>query len=489
MRFNTTTKRTTTTNIAGGKAYTQDQRLELISILLTSFLQDKYYQSANKEMERITNLVKADPLFAAKAAIVARNEYGMRSVSHAVASDVMRFAKGMPWVKFFLYDVVRRPDDMLEIISCHLARYGKEKTGKGGKKISRPLPNSLKTAFRHALEEKFDEYQLSKYRGEGKGFSLVDLVNLVHPKARNGAIAKLMKGELMSSGTWETKLTQAGQNAENEDEKADLKNAAWSELIRTKKIGYFALLRNLRNILRDAPDCITETVDMLTDENLIRKSLVLPFRFTTALTEIRKVSGSREVIRGINKALEISLKNVPFFPGKTLIAVDTSGSMAGRPIEIASLFGAVLYKSNDSDLIRFSDDATYLTPNPDDSLHSIVGAIQNTRMGGTNFHSIFNLAARKYDRIIILSDMQAWINHGYSHSRPDKSLQQYRDKFDCNPHIYSIDLQGYGSMQFPEERVYALAGWSEKIFDVMKVMEEDRGALIRKIESVEIRHN
>ncbi len=57
-KFNQTkpTKTTVTTNVAGGKAYTQTAELELVSILLTSFVQDQYYKSAGDTMKRVSDL-------------------------------------------------------------------------------------------------------------------------------------------------------------------------------------------------------------------------------------------------------------------------------------------------------------------------------------------------------------------------------------------------------------------------------------------------
>ena len=40
-------------------------------------------------------------------------------------------------------------------------------------------------------------------------------------------------------------------------------------------------------------------------------------------------------------------------------------------------------------------------------------------------------------------------------------------------------------MQFPESNVFAIAGFSEKIFDTMKLMESDKKALINVIKKVE----
>ena len=39
---------------------------------------------------------------------------------------------------------------------------------------------------------------------------------------------------------------------------------------------------------------------------------------------------------------------------------------------------------------------------------------------------------------------------------------------------------------FLERNVYALAGFSEKVFDVMALLERDREALVHEIEAVEL---
>jgi hypothetical protein len=78
--------------------------------------------------------------------------------------------------------------------------------------------------------------------------------------------------------------------------------------------------------------------------------------------------------------------------------------------------------------------------------------------------------------------MQGWV--GYQ--PPDEAFRAYRKKYGVDPYIYSFDLQGYGSMQLGGEKVFMLAGFSEKVFDLMKVMETDRDALIGQIEAVDL---
>ncbi|MCB1232220.1 MAG: TROVE domain-containing protein [Verrucomicrobiae bacterium] len=499
MKFNQLLKRKLRkpdkVNLAGGQAHTQSEKLELVTILLTSFLEDQFYRKADATAARLRELVAkiADKRFVAKAALYARREAGMRSVSHLVAADLARSVKGEAWTKDFFDRVVHRADDTLEILACYLALHGK------------PLPNSLKKGLGRALA-RFDAYQLAKYRREGGALKLVDAVNLVHPP-HTEALARLVDGSLAPAETWETRLTQAGQAAESESDKAALKAEAWRQLIRKRKIGYFALLRNLRNVLEQAPDLVDDAVALLTDESLIRRSLVMPFRFRVALDAIEgarpsfrqsmapafaKAMGQEPVtdteedlpqklVRALSAAADRSLANVPRFDGRTLVAVDCSGSMIGKPMKIASLFAAVLYKANRADLMLFDNDARYTTFNRDDATLSIAQRIEEkAAWAGTNFHAIFQRADRPYDRVVILSDMQAWIGH----HTPAETFKRFIAKTGKRPRVFTFDLAGYGSLQFPEPEVYALAGFSDKTMETLRFLEADKSALIREIERI-----
>lgn len=465
-----------TANLAGGQAFVQSPKMQLASLLLTSFAQDQFYRDAKQTFGDLNQLLaKVEPEFAAKAAVYARTAFGMRSITHLLAVELGMYASGKPWAKGFYEKVVIRPDDMTEITALMLAQNGAK------------LPNALRKGFAKAFD-KFDGYQLAKYRGEGKAVKLVDVVNLVRPVPveRNAeALRLLVEGTLRNTGTWEAKLTEAGQAAETEEAKAELKAEAWAELIGKRKIGYFALLRNLRNIAEQAPELIPAACELLTDKRLIGKSLVLPFRFATAMeaVQVAGIEDKRPLLKALNRAVDLALANVPVLPGKTLVVLDDSGSMMGKPIQIGSLFAAVLYRSNDADLMRFSDDAAYVRQNPDNPVMTIAEQlVKNARMSGTNFNAIFQTAKRKYDRIVILSDMQGWMGGG----APNKAFEAYKARTGAEPFVYSFDLQGYGSLQFPEPKVFALAGFSEKVFDLMGMLERDPAALVKEIERVEL---
>ena len=463
-RFNKTATVPLVENRAGGLAYAESPKLAIASLLVTSFTNDQFYRSADQTFDELRGMVAANPLFAAKAAVFARREFGMRSITHVAAVEIARSARGERWVRPFIEAVVHRPDDITEILAYQMGTYGK------------PIPNALKDGLARAFG-KFDRFSLSRYKASDKGLSLVDAVNLVHPKQseRNaGALSDLVKGLLKDEDAWEARLAAAGTEGRGD---------AWRALVAEDGIGYFALLRNLRNLMEHAPDTLPVVLERLTDASRIRKSLVLPFRFQTALDQIAELPNSRKVVTALEKALDTSLANVPRFDGSTLVALDVSGSMNGKPLNIGSLFAAVLYKAcADADLMRFAEDARLVTGvSPNDTVNTIANVLRSANRGGTNFHSIFTNARRKYDRIVILSDMQGWI--GYH--TPAETFKAYRKQYQADPKVYSFDLAGQGTLQFPEGNVTAMAGFSEKVFDVMALLEQDRDAFVRRIEAVE----
>lgn len=482
MKFNTVEKRNRTKNLAEGEAFKQTDKLELVSLLLTSFVEDQFYRSAETQVDRLSDLVAglSDKKFAAKAAVFARNEFGMRSITHVLAGEIANTVKGEKWTKHFFNRVVRRPDDVTEILAYHLSKRGK------------PIPNAMKKGLGMALS-RFDDYQLGKYKARKANLSLIDAVNLCHPP-HNSSLERLVNGTLRSPDTWEVRLTQAGQTAESEKDKEEKKREVWADLVKERKIGYFALLRNLRNIMEQSPDVVNDALEMLTDERLIKRSLVMPFRYMTAIDNIRDtgLELTREVVMALNKAVDTSLKNIPTLDGKSLVVVDVSGSMTwareregNRPaILIAALFAAVLFKSNDADLMLFDNKARYLGANPLDTTLTIADYIHQKATGGsTNFHAPFQAMNKAYDRIVFLSDMQGWVGYDV----PTSELANYQKEYGVHPYVYSFDLTGYGSLQFPEDRVMCLAGFSNKVFDIMSTLEQDKNALIARIDKVNLK--
>lgn len=466
-----------TRNRAGGVAYEQSNELKLVTLLATSFCAARYHEVADSQIKRIVELGSAvDPLFAAKTAIWARDVLGMRSASHVLAATIGATVKGASWTKSFFDKVIVRPDDMCEI----MAFYKQQWPGKRE-------PHALCKGFAKAFS-RFDAYQLKKYAGGSRALKLVDVVNRVHPKGE--LIDQLHKGTLPQANTWETRLSAATNRVEKE--------AVWADLIDAGKLGYFALLRNLRNINEQASPRVRRlALEQLVDENRIRKSRVLPFRYYTAFKQFDQMEGSRDLLRAISEAADISVGNIKLdLDGSTLVAVDTSGSMSSQCagskhltcVEAGMLFGAAVYKALDgSDIMEWSDRGKYVNVNPRLPVLDMVPQLLKTTgtVGyGTNLAGVFQAATKKYDRFVIFSDMQVW------HGNTLGGLENYCKKHDYRqlPWIHTFDLAGHGTSQFPtnDGRITTLTGFSEKVLQMLSMVESGPDVLVNAIRETEL---
>ena len=250
---------------------------------------------------------------------------------------------------------------------------------------------------------------------------------------------------------------------------------AWERLITSRKLGYFDLLKNLRPILAAAPHLINEVVDMLTDERLISQSLVLPFRFLSAVESLEKAPppGALRVIAALSDALDLSLVNVPDLGGRMLVALDGSASMRGRSVKTGSLFAAVLAKAHDADVMLFSNEAKPV------SVHGRDGALPLARwlqsqcaFEGTNFRDIFKRANGGYDRVVILSDTQGWTGR----HAPTDAFVQWRQRHGGNPKVFSVDLSRHAPLHSPERQVYCMGGAPDEALEVMQFLDSDNRA-------------
>lgn len=467
-----------TVNQAGGSAFKLSDQLQLVTLLATSFCQNQYYTSANDQIKRITELgAKVDPLFAAKLAVYARDQLNMRSATHVLAATVGATAKGQIWTKSFFDKVVLRPDDMIEIIAFFKSHFGKS------------IPSAMKKGFAKAFG-RMDEYKLRKYRGNG-AITLVDVARLCHPKGgKDSPVGKLIYDKLPLAETWETKVSAAGSNAE-------AKTEAFGSLIREEKMGYMALLRNMRNILKTGDEeVITLACAQLMSPPRIKKSRLLPFRFYSAYKELSKEDNSRQVLTAISTACDFSLDNLAAqFEGNTLIAVDTSGSM-GSPVakgdmscqEAGMLFGSAVYRAiPNSDIMIWADGAAMVNMPDNIPLIPMVESINSRANGqvghGTNVDAVFQGAGKKkYDRIVIMSDMQSYLHNG------NTALNAYKTRTKSDPWIHWFDLRGCGNTVLPWDgkKVSFIPGFSDKVLDILAYAENDPQAMITEIGKIEL---
>jgi hypothetical protein len=87
------------------------------------------------------------------------------------------------------------------------------------------------------------------------------------------------------------------------------------------------------------------------------------------------------------------------------------------------------------------------------------------------------------DKIMLFTDTQMWNSNGNTHSF-ESSWKRYKS-INPNAKLYIFDLAGYGRQPLDVRKndVYLIAGWSDKIFDVLNAL-EDRKSAVQMIEKV-----
>lgn len=471
-KFNTTNTNKTV-NKCGHSAYKMNDKSKLVTQVLTSFFNEKkFYGDNSVEMqETIKNVIKTDPQFVANLAVFARREFNMRSVAHILTAYLAHEEEGKPYTRKTVRAVTLRGDDVTEIMSCYLSLFDK------------PIPNALKKGISDAMRY-FDEYTLAKYKGNGKAVKMRDLLCLCRPTPRTQAQSdmwkRLLNNELETPVTWETQLSANGNNAET-----------WEKLIDSEKVGYMALLRNLRNILNANPSNIDKVFDTIQNPEAVKRSKQLPFRYLSAYRELEGIGGSR-LFDVLENAVETSIDNIPKLSGTTVIAVDTSGSMSSyisqkssvRCQDIAMLLGLIANKICENSIFYTFD--TDIEKYSLSSRNGILYTTLHTRPngGGTHMYLPFQKMINdnvKADRVIVITDNQC--NGGW-YSKPVQTVaDEYRRKTGNDIWVHAIDLQGYGTQQFHGSKTNIIAGWSEKVFNFITLAEQGEGNLENTIEN------
>lgn len=446
-----------TTNLAGGSAFKMNAEQELAHAVLASFLDNKFYESGDERLERIVTLCsKVSIEYLSQLAYFTRKECHMRTTPIVLLGEMAKLHSGNSLVWQSIERTIERVDDMTE-----LAAYFDGK-----------LPSQVKRGLRRAIL-KFNRYQLAKYKGSKKSLKLVDLFNITHPNVnfaneeQKQAWADLMKGKLASTDTWESVISASTD-----------KQHDWEKLVHEDKLGYMALLRNLNNLIKN--DVSKETLNLvakrLVDPERVRKSKQLPFRFATAYNNVEDSVILRDAI---SEACDLSLENFDTLDGKTLIALDCSGSMGSDfsdPFGKGALFaGALFKKSEDVDFILYDTSVYKASASRRTPILDIVNGL-SANGGGTNTSLVFDycvLGRKVYDRIIIISDNESWIDD----TQGNKNLYM---QMAPETHIFCIDIQGYGTKDVTGKNTHYISGWSDSVLQHIKYAEMGSG-LVEKI--------
>lgn len=505
MKFNEVVKgKNQVVNYENAPAYQLPTEWELYTSVVTSSLNDQFYQKTSERIVKLRQLIQAsDPEFVARIAIYAREKFYLRSVPLVLAVELAKLHSGDRLVRQMVARIIQRADEITELLAYY--QIANQRQGfKKLKLISKQLQAGLQIAF-----NKFDEYQFAKYNQKTE-IRLRDALFLVHPKAKNETqqliFNKIVRDELQTPYTWETELSALGQvKYQSEKDKAKAFTCKWEELIDSGKVGYMALLRNLRNILEAKVSVkhFNQVCETISAKEKVIYSKQLPFRFLAAYRELSSVcSGyTSKLMDALEAAVCVSAANIAGFNESTklLIACDVSRSMQESIspnskimyYDIGLMLG-MLFKSRCKNVVTGIFGETWKIVNlPNSGVLSNVDAFykREGEVGyATNGYLVIQDLIDKrevMDKIMIFTDCQLWNSRGGSTTMSDV-WKKYKT-IEPNAKLYLFDLAGHGTtpLDISHKDVYLIAGWSDKIFDILQAIENGSNAL-KEIKAIQI---
>lgn len=527
----------------GGEAFARDLKSELFLLAVSNMVSENtFYENGKERDSRYAKLIHEsaieDPDWTARLLKWLRTEANLRSASLVGAAEYIKArlaviqgpppelqrvdAPGKPptyWTSEYVNarrkeeeagrptnrqvidSVLQRADEPGELLAYWTSNYGKR------------IPKPVKRGISDAVNRLYHERSYIKHDSASKGYRFADILNLIHPTARDErqsalfehilntsygrdteipsqletlrARAELLalpveqRREFLNSAAAADKLNAAGMTWESVAGwlQGPMDAKAWEAII--PSMGYMALLRNLRNFDQaEVSDQVAEKVAArLADPEQVAKSRQLPLRFLSAYN----AAPSLRWAWPLEKALNHCLANIPKLNGNTLIMVDTSGSMhqtfsrdgSLQFWDAATVFGlALASRATYADVVSYS--STFECKHfPLQGGESLLAALKRWKNGGFFFgggtdtaHNIQrNLRPKFHNRVVVLTDEQS------------SSVSAAQVVPDHIP-VYTWNLAGYryGNSESGIRNRHTFAGLNDQAFKLISLIESGNDA-------------
>lgn len=420
-------------------------------------------------------------------AVELRNQFYIRlnpqviMVRAAVHPKRKEFTSKYPGMFDFINkQVMSRADDGMSQISYYMYKNNGNKNN---------IPSIIKRSWAGHFS-RLGSYQVAKYKNHDIG--MINAVRICH--AHSNILHELMETGKVSVSedkeTWEN-LRSEGKS--------------WEYIFTNVNMGHMALLRNIRNFLKEVDnfELAKSYMDKLKSGVLGGKQF--PFRYYSAYKAIEssyeKLNHKQLALDTLEECIDISIDNMPKLKGRTMCLSDNSGSAWGAfeseygsvvVAEIDNLSSVITAMCSDEGYVGKFGDKLVVYP-----ISKRKGALQQARdisakrdhdVGGSTEGGIwefFNNAIENkehWDNIFIYSDQQAgtgrlygtevqqrnYAKLGYncegSMINVFKLILDYRKKVFKNVNVFSVQTAGYNNMVVPNYayRTNLMYGWTGK---------------------------
>jgi TROVE domain len=502
----------------GGPGFARTAKSDLFLLAVTNMVgENTFYEKAGARDARFEQLVHQvavlDSDWMGRFVPWLRSEANMRSASLVAACESVkaRLDAGLSGNNRQLIDAAcQRADEPGEVLAYWTSRHG------------RTVPMPVKRGIGDAVRRLYSGKSLLKYDTDSKGYRFGDVLNLVHPaphpdKPWQGELfryaldrrhhpdtARLPEGNftlaarqrlmdlpverrreyLLSVPDVGEKLAEAGMTWEALSGwlQGPMDKDAWEAII--PSMGIMALSRNLRNFDEaGVSDRVAATVaSKFADPEQVAKSRMFPYRWLSAYLAAPSLRWGH----ALEQALSASTSAIPDLPGRTLVLVDTSGSMTNAVsarskvahLHIGALIGAALAgRGCDVDLVGFAD-GTFRHPltKGGSALRDIDAFCRRSgEVGhGTRMVEAIQATYNGHDRVIIVSDMQAFPVRSYNSYGRTATVSE---AVPAHVPMFGLNTTGYAAAVIDSSRPnrFEVGGFSDKVFTMFAALSAGKG--------------
>ena len=462
-------------------------------LLAVAFADDPARPLSEAGLALRDEILAADPDWVRKLAIRLGKEANSHNAALWLTAELAAADGKDENIARLLEEILRQPGD----IPLWLSFYTRAaKAGNGDLRPGRVIRRPLEQLF-----NRLEEFTFSRSTRESQ-IGLREALRWLRPRpadrARKLLFAKILQDRVPLRTSWEQEWhTLHQQLYESPEQRQVVLRDKWKEGISSFRIGYTALLDNLRPMLCAGVSgkVLKLAAEYLGNAAAVRISGVSPLRLLEVYQELRRIDQGG--VGMLSEALEVGVLHSGWSAlgskGSSLIAMDVSNSMKqpvhpggkAQRFDIAPLL-AGLWKNkgysvttgiigNNWRPIEIADRPVLMATDRFRGREGEAGY-------GTNAHLILQDLLRKrqaVDRILVFTDCRLWGSRGFnqpSGAALIESWRQYRSELAPNAKLYLFDLAGYGArpIEIAGDEVFLIAGWKEPILDVLAAMEDHK---------------
>jgi 60 kDa SS-A/Ro ribonucleoprotein len=460
---------------------------DLYTASLVAFLQG--VGQAARDRAFLRQRIKENDLeFVARLAVHLREKMDLKTLSFWLSAELASLYGNDERTGHLLLRLIHQPGEIPEWLDYYFRAAGV---------MTRRPPKTIRKAL-DTLFNRLDEFQFGRYNGDQQG-RMRDALKRLRPKpadkARKTLFGRILRDQFSVRPTWEQEWQALYRHHyDSPGQRQFVLRDKWKQGISSFRIGYTALLDNLQPMLSAGVSgkVLKLAAEYLGNAVAVGRSGQSILHLLEVYRSLRKMDqgGAGMLSEALEQAaLHIAWNRTDLGSGKTwVIATDVSNSMkhpvpgypAVQRFDIGPLLAMVLKSRGEqvtTGIIGNTWKPIDLPPRP------ILGGTDQfcSREGeagyALNAHLVVQDLIRKrqtVDKVMIFTDCQLWDNRPFNQGAGADLGSIWRAYRQIAPQakLYLFDLAGYGipPLEWRENDVFLVAGWHERIFDILQAI-------------------